>query len=209
MKNFITKIRLVILLTAGLITFLAIGCKKDDKDSYNLREKGPGGGYIFYINPNYLEDGWKYLEAAPLSTEWDHKIFGKMFEEVGGTSVLIGTGKNNTDLIVAFLNTDPPVTGTAAQLCKNLVFGGYDDWFLPSKDELNRMYVNLKSGTDENGVAYTPVGGFGDESYLSSSESEQFDSPAAHVWFQNFTNGVQLSDGKDADSRSVRAIRAF
>ena len=32
---------------------------------YALGDIGPAGGYIFYENPNYAADGWRYLEAAP------------------------------------------------------------------------------------------------------------------------------------------------
>jgi len=34
-------------------------------DQYALRDTGPAGGLIFYLNPNYATDGWRYLEAAP------------------------------------------------------------------------------------------------------------------------------------------------
>ena len=100
---------------------------------------------------------WKYLEAAPLSTESGDNEWGKYDTSVDGTAV--GTGASNPALIVADLNEEPPLTGQAAHLCVALGFGGYGDWFLPSKDELNKMWLNLASGVDENSVSYTPVGG--------------------------------------------------
>jgi hypothetical protein len=40
--------------------------------TYSLRDIGPAGGYIFYDKGSY-SDGWRYLEAAPVSTEWMNK----------------------------------------------------------------------------------------------------------------------------------------
>lgn len=46
-----------------------------EENEYNIGDTGPAGGLIFYINPNYETDGWRYLEAAPgdqsTGIEWD------------------------------------------------------------------------------------------------------------------------------------------
>jgi hypothetical protein len=67
----------------------------------------------------------------------------------------------------------------------------YGDWFLPSKGELNQMYVNK-----------TAIGG-GSGGYWSSSEDD-----AGYAWFQFFSGGVQFSDVK-AGAGYVRPVRAF
>jgi len=85
-------------------------------------------------------------------------------------------------------------SGTAADICANLSLGGYSDWFLPSKDELNLMYENLK---------IFGVGGFADNYYWSSSEYD-----AGHAWFQDFDDDIQQSYPKDWIFR-VRAVWAF
>jgi hypothetical protein len=72
--------------------------------------------------------------------------------------------------------------------------GGHTDWFLPSKDELNLMYENLK---------VAEVGGFADFSYWSSSEYN-----ASGAWNQHFSGGSQNPNGKNGTER-VRAVRAF
>ena len=71
--------------------------------------------------------------------------------------------------------------------------GGLTDWRLPTKDELNSLY--LKKGI---------VGGFENDCYLSSSEVGPYDS-----WVQVFSDGFQVSlNGKFYDCY-VRPVRAF
>jgi hypothetical protein len=52
----------------------------------------------------------------------------------------IGEGRQNTDSI----NVTRKGFCPAVEACVNYTLGGYDDWFLPSKDELDQMYRNLK-----------------------------------------------------------------
>ncbi len=167
---------------------------------YNLRDTGPAGGLIFYINPNASTDGWKYLEAAPVSTEWTEKVWGGYGTAVtGADGTAIGTGKQNTIDIVSQFGAQEPYeskTDYAAKLCSDLVSGGYEDWFLPSKDELNLMYTNLK--------AYE-VGNFGNSYYWSSSEGDHLS-----AWYQFFLNGAPNSYYKYlVSNKRVRAVRSF
>jgi len=68
----------------------------------------------------------------------------------------------------------------------------FTDWYLPSKDELNKLYLQRKI-----------VGGFTGNHYWSSTESGDY-----LAWLQNFGNGKQLSNGKNLTAY-VRAVRAF
>jgi len=153
---------------------------------------------IFYDKGSY-SDGWRYLEAAPKSTEWRGKQWSSKYssydaELIGGTKTGIGTGQSNTTKIVAWLNSHSE-TDRAAQLCAALVYGGYSDWFLPSKDELNLMYINLK---------VFGVGGFNtSDGYWSSSEYS-----TVYACAQAFYDGYQSYAVKYAVPR-VRAVRAF
>ncbi len=165
---------------------------------YNLGDPGPAGGFIFYINPNSATDGWKYLEAAPASTEWFGPVWGGWGTEVNGANeTAIGTGKQNTIDIVAQYGDNEPYDGSsdyAAKLCSDLVSGGYDDWFLPSKDELYQIYINLITSF---------IGGFvstGD--YWSSSEID-----GNNAWSMHVT--ATYHESSKAYTKYVRAVRAF
>jgi hypothetical protein len=185
-----------LLLTAGCDRVRSDGGSTTNKPAvYSIGDTGPsGGGIVFYIT----DGGVHGLEVAPQSTEWKSKEWG-VFGAPVGTGTAIGTGKSNTASIVAVLNAHT-IFGRAAQLCDELSYNGYDDWYLPSKDELNAIWDNLvDDGTGSN----NGVGGFYPLGYWSSSE---YDSKGA--WGQSFTDGYQSNSGKEAIGR-VRAIRAF
>jgi len=169
--------------------------------TYALRDTGPAGGFIFYINPNYLTDGWKYLEAAPTdqTTTTDWGCAGDPIPGSDGTAM--GTGQQDTTAILTNCST----ANIAARLTSgDLYSNGFTDWFLPSQDELNKMYVNLRSGTDEHGLSYTPVAAFLTY-YWSSSEYDDF---TPWAWEQNFDDGSQ--DFLDKSHLSgVHAVRSF
>ena len=169
----------------------------EENGTYSLRDIGPAGGIVFYDKGNY-SDGWRYLEAAPVSTEWTGKQWGSYGTLIGATGTGIGTGQNNTTKIATWLNSHSE-TDCAAQLCDALVVENngvtYSDWFLPSKDELNLIYTNLK---------IYGVGGFADNN-LDWSSSEY---NAGYAWNQDFYNGTQNSNNELYNLR-VRAVRAF
>jgi len=143
------------------------------------------GGIVFYV------DGFGGgLIAAPSDqssgAEWG--CIGAVISGADGTA--IGTGAQNTIDIEAGCTT----SGIAADICANLTLGGYSDWFLPSKDELNEMYLNLHQ---------QGLGGFTLDFYWSSTEAG-----INSAWLQSFNFGSKLDFDKDY-SLYVRAVRAF
>ena len=79
--------------------------------------------------------------------------------------------------------------------------GGYTDWFLPSKDELNKMYTNRATinttATANSGIVFLP------NRYMSSTEEDENTN-----WGQVFGNGAQSAINKSQE-KAVRAVRAF
>ena len=159
-----------------------------------IGDKGPAGGYIFYDcdadngsgnadGLTSIECGWRYLEVAPEDSEI-LVPFGNFGDS--GTSELIGTGKTNTETFVAENGNDDYAT----KVCSNYSLNGYDDWFLPSKDELNLLYQNLKD----------KMGSF---DYWSSSEVG-YDC----AWSQSFNTGKQTECNRSL-WKQVRPVRAY
>jgi TolB-like protein len=170
---------------------------------YKIGDRGPGGGIVFY-DKEVFSNGWRYLEAASAAREftaaWGSGNWGSLDKKVNGTGTATGTGKRNTEIIVReFKSADEAADIYAAQVCAiQEDAGGCNDWFLPSKDELNWIYRNLKQ---------KGLGDFRNATYWSSSQE-----PSSSAWFQDFSNGSQKSDswyGANTRSYSVRAIRQF
>ncbi len=172
---------------------------------YKVRDRGPANGWIFYVKADQSASTWKYLEAAP-SDQVEPKNFliwsNVTDKAVGKTSMAVGSGSGNTQKIIA----QEAHQRSAAKFCEALEEGGYSDWFLPSGNELDLMYVNLKSGGVgiEGALKYEPVGGFANGFYWSSSESDEFKARA-----QGFYLGYQAIYDKNRGAGHVRCVRAF
>lgn len=179
-----------------------------------IREVGPANGLVFYDKLSY-SDGWRYLEASTsdieLSESNHNHIFGFYRKEPDNTPVVVGTlpgigsGQANTTALVnamesrAYTSHIPANTTTsehyAAKLCDQYEQGGYDDWFLPSKDEIKLLYQNLH---------LYDLGGFNEVSqYWSSTEADYYD-----VWEQWFCRGKQFLKSR-GNTNYVRPIRSF
>jgi hypothetical protein len=161
--------------------------------AYRVGETGPAGGLIFYDKGNN-SGGWRYLEAGPVETEFQAPW------SVRGTSVdnlqeTIGSGKLNTQLIVETFKKTSGEWDTAAQKCEDLVYRGFDDWFMPSKAELDLMYGNLKRKN---------LGDFKEEWYWTSSRGYSTGSYMAAT--QYFKDGRMELDGR-GNRFYVRPVR--
>ena len=104
---------------------------------YEIGDIGPAGGIVFYIT----DSGSHGFEAAPTDqaipfspgAAWG--CFGTGITGANGTA--IGTGAQNTDDILAGCVE----AGIAARFAGDFSLNGYTDWFLPSRDELNELYI--------------------------------------------------------------------
>jgi hypothetical protein len=153
---------------------------------YKIGDRGPAGGIVFY-DKGVVTNGSRYLEAAV------HDLGLAQWGAYGTSVNSAGTGKRASRVILEVFEKLGE-KNSAAQICAEYEANGYKDWFLPSKDELNLMYTNLKK---------KGLGGFADSQYWSSSERDP-----RYAWNQNFRNGSMDNDVK-SHSYSVRPIREF
>lgn len=162
------------------------------------------GGVLAYIlqsgDPGYDPNVRHGLiaEIVPINSNSQGngiKPVNAFFGETGAIGTAIGTGLDNTNKIIKS-EGNSPLNSYAAGKARSYNGGGYTDWFLPSKDELNKLYINR----DAIGFEY--------RYYWSSSENNTGSLSA--VWSQNFAPGtgniVAWSKGTNC---YVRAIRTF
>jgi hypothetical protein len=150
------------------------------------------GGVIFWIDPTSSNGAGLVVS---LNVQATNVPWGCLGITTAATGTAIGAGQTNTDIIMAF----SCASGSAAEIASNLNENGFDDWFLPSADELNELYSNVSIV----GNAITSNGGdVISNSYWSSTEVDSNNA----IWW-NINQGFNIT--KDNNFLSVRAIRAF
>ena len=195
------KANRTLILNALLLVFLLVSCKKEENNppptppttTIAIGESYQGGKIAYILQAGdigYDANVPHGLIAAPsdqsTGASWGCK--GTLIQGVNWNNA-IGTGSQNTFEIMVLCST----IGIAARLCGDLELGGYSDWYLPSKDELNQLYINRVA-----------IGTFSDVNYWSSTE---YDSDLA--WSQGFPNGIQSKYQKSNYAHNVRAVRSF
>ena len=155
------------------------------------------GGKVAYIlvkgDPGYDVNTQHGIIAATsdqsdqlIRIKWDKGTY----TITGATGTAIGTGLSNTNKIIA--SQGEPAISYAAGLARAYKGGGYTDWYLPSKDELEKLSYTREI-----------IGGFVNYYYWSSSEVD-----LSKAWFQTFFSGRQSISVK-GEPAIVRAIRSF
>jgi hypothetical protein len=154
------------------------------------------GGKVAYVlqlgDPGYDPTTPHGLIAATLDQSTGIQWYNNNdYTTTGATGTAIGTGLSNTNAIIASQG-ETATSYAAAGLARAYAGGGYTDWYLPSKDELNKLYLNKNA-----------IGGFADAGYWSSTEFDFY-----LAWYQGFFLGSQVNVNK-VYTFCVRAIRAF
>ena len=144
-----------------------------------------GGGVIAYIDSTNFHG----LIAAPADQSVG-VIWSDGLSSTFATDTSIGTGNINTNKIV----TNQGAGIYAASICQTLALGGYSDWYLPSKNELEQLYFNRAL-----------IGGFIDDWYWSSTEGSWFGYAMVH----HFGNGSKSIGLVERQTWRVRAVRSF
>ena len=161
-----------------------------------------GGGVVFYLfeagDAGYVVGETHGLIAAVQDQSAGIRWNNGSPSTTVATALAVGTGSANTDAIIA---EQGAADTHAAGLARAYPGGGYTDWFLPSKWELDKMFykkteINTKAAAN-NGSS------FSSNNYWSSSEEDD-----NSAWFQNFSIGYKPSSDKN-NTYNVRAVRAF
>ena len=152
------------------------------------------GGKIAYIlqkgDSGYDANIQHGLVAAISDQITGIRWYNGTYKTTGATGTAIGTGLANTNSIIS--TQVETTTSYAAGLARAYKGGGYDDWYLPSKDELYKLYLNK-----------VIIGGFTNTNYWSSSENTNY-----YSWSQDFSSGIQNSNSK-LNPNLVRAVKAL
>jgi hypothetical protein len=177
------------LIITGVFVLLTFSyCSKDETTNQLIPKtigQSYGGGIIFYVDGTGQHGIIAAASDQSTGVEW-----GCYQGAVIETSTAIGSGQANTTAILEGCSTP----GTAARICDSLVLNGYSDWFLPSKDELNLMFLQKSK-----------IGGFAADGYYWSSS----DYTAYCAWAQDFRTGTQSNGHSKTVTDFVRAIRVF
>lgn len=191
-----------------------------------IGDKGQGFGTIFYDKGND-SDGWRYLEVGQTIGLYPFGYYksnsNDKINETIGTRTEKGLGMENTDSLVTAmgekaynLEGKKDVLEYAAKACKDYRGGGLNDWFLPSKDELELIYLNLISNKnlvrsyDEYGEEgrFDSLGVPNGYSCWSSSEYSNNDKEIHYSFSQDYAYD-NLGGTSKEEERYVLPVRRF
>jgi hypothetical protein len=173
---------------------------------------GEGRIHEFKDSRNYYNNGHSlnFLAASQQAAtfSWREKLTLSQIEQMTGYKVkprgvvshfrhggLVVYEENGHGLVAAITDVGSMDWPSAKTACDELVLNGYNDWRLPTKKELNALYINLKQ---------LGVGSFEDKFYWSSSDDNDEEGP----WRLNFNNYLAQNKGYFSVC-NVRAVRIF
>jgi len=154
------------------------------------------GGIVVWVDPTDNTHGLVIaLTDQAVDIKWN--LYSSV-DITGANATSFGSGASNTN---AIYNEYGPGS-YAVGVVKSYNGGGYSDWFLPNKDELNYIYSN-KSSINTNLLAN---GGttLSNGPYWCSTNSG-----VLYAWMQSFYDGAQYNHYFKSDVFDVRAVRAY
>jgi hypothetical protein len=160
---------------------------------YNVGEMGPAGGRVFYSKLDTI-GGWNFLEAAPQ----DYNIqlnWSPSNAVINNTSTNLGSGDVNTNAIININGNNNLYAAYAGSMYS---LNGFVDWFLPSRDELLKMYQNLYL----NGIGGLVL----NNQYWSSSEDDFY---SQNAWSVKMSGNGETTTFPKNNSFKSRFIRKF
>jgi hypothetical protein len=166
---------------------------------YSIGDTGPAGGKIFITPSTTGNTTGKYFEASPSASEVIRKWASpaNITTEVSGAQgTAIGTGAQNTIDIVA--QSGNVAESCAAAYASDYSVNGYSDWFLPSQDEIAKLYESKAL-----------IGGLENATYWSSTESSNNGAVILYSSVNAELDGTTNGYNKNNDPVHVRAVRSF
>jgi len=186
---------------------------------YTVGQTGPGGGKIFYVAPTpfacgptrianctYLEvtpNNWYLGSSGGLTRRWAENAYittrvNNSTPPETATASAIGWGYRNTRAIINQGNSNSDLSAAALADSHTVTVSGivYDDWFLPSQDELKKLYDSLFTSGD--------YGDSASNAYWSSTEWS-----AGEGWSEIFASAYNNARYSKNQLAIVRPIRAF
>ncbi len=174
-----------------------------------LGDRGPGGGYVFYVASTPFTCGptlnlsCRYLEAAattgdsPWSSTASAQWYSIRTADCSGTSSEIGTGYKNSIRIAEFCNSAYP-TGAANLARAYRGPSNLTDWYLPSFNELKELF-----NARYNVPGLRLQGGGNNSVYWSSTQKS-----SDQAWVKVLADGAEGGNFKDFGN-PIHAIRSF
>lgn len=163
--------------------------------SFTTPDAGVGefkeGGVVFWVDPTDPSHGL-ICSVEQINAKWGSQGVG-----IDGTNTDLGSGEQNTSII-----TDLDPYYGAAAFCNDLSSEGYDDWFLPSIDELEVIYAYRNIITQS---MLQNVGSYQSSNYYWSSSQVDH----TNAWYYNFGNQSEVLTGSKDNSYGVKPIRAY
>lgn len=187
------------------VTYIALGCQPITHGPYLIETGSSGlptvigeasnGG--FYAGD--IEDGGKWYKLIVADVEAD--VYGLKWMDPRGDWPQAASdtdGPSNT------LSMASDARFEAGNHCLDYRGGGFDDWYMPARSELQAIYENL-------GHNKTPPAGFesgGPQAFHASHYywcSTQYSSN--YAWFRRFSDGNVTNTNKNSTLRRVRPVR--
>jgi hypothetical protein len=185
--------KLTIFILSILFAFILPSCKKkqatETKTNVVIGQEFQGGIVAYLLKEDDIGYDSNIQHGIIVATsDQSTGPWGCEGTLVANTQSTIGSGMQNTNQIAS--SCFP--TGIASKVCKDLVLNGYSDWYLPSKNELDMVRINLFHNNlgNLNGV------------YWSSTEKD-----AINAYPVLFTNGT-VNMNKNLIF-NIRAVRSF